>query len=79
MFGKNAKLTQLEILQNCSASAVSLIRSTIEQLLATNEAIDAEHASNDAAIAQLSATNASLDTLKADNAKIITNFQTLLS
>lgn len=43
-------LTPLEALQNRSANAVSVIRSTIDQLKATNDAIDAEHASNDSAI-----------------------------
>lgn len=79
MFGKKTNPTQLEILQNRSASAVSLIRTTIAQLRETNDAIDAEHASNDAAIAALSATNTSLDALKADNAKVIANFESLLS
>lgn len=80
LFKKNVPtITPLESLQNRSASAVSLIRSTVEQLRATNEAIDAEHANNDSAIAQLTETNSSLDTLKADNIKIIANFENLLS
>ncbi len=79
-FKKNtATKTALETLQTRSANAVSLIRSTIEQLRATNDAIDAEHNNNDSAIAQLTATNNSLDTLKADNIKIIANFESLLS
>lgn len=73
------KKTQLETLQARSANAVSLIRSTIDQLKATNEAIDAEHASNDNKIVALSATNTSLDTLKRDNEKVIANFENLLS
>lgn len=72
-------MTPLESLQARSASAVSLIRSTIAQLRATNEAIDAEHVSNDNKIVELTATNASLDTLKNDNLKVITNFENLLS
>ena len=73
------KKTSLETLQTRSANAVSLIRSTIEQLRATNEAIDQEHTSNDDKIAALNTTNASLDTLKADNIKVIANFESLLS
>lgn len=73
------KKTSLETLQARSANAVSLIRSTIEQLRATNEAIDQEHTSNDDKIAALNTTNASLDILKADNIKVIANFESLLS
>lgn len=73
------KKTQLETLQAQSASAVSLIRSTIDQLKATNDAIDAEHTANDSRIAALNTTNSSLETLKADNAKVIANFENLLS
>lgn len=73
------KKTQLETLQARSANAVSLIRSTIDQLKATNEAIDAEHTANDSRIAALNTTNTSLETLKADNAKVIANFENLLS
>ena len=72
-------ITPLESLQIRSANAVSLIRSTIDQLKATNEAIDAEHASNDSKIVALSATNTSLDALKHDNEKVIANFENLLS
>lgn len=73
------KLTPLETLQNRSANAVSVIRSTIDQLRATNDAIDVEHASNDAAIVQLNTTNAALESLKSDNAKVIANFENLLN
>lgn len=76
---KKKTATALETLQARSANAVSLIRTTIEQLKATNDAIDQEHASNDNKIAVLNTTNASLDTLKADNAKVIANFENLLS
>lgn len=76
---KQPKVTPLESLQNRSANAVSLIRSTIDQLKATNDAIDAEHASNDSAIVALNTTNGALEQLKADNAKVITNFENLLS
>lgn len=76
---KKKTATALETLQARSANAVSLIRSTIEQLRATNEAIDQEHAVNESKIAALNTTNASLDTLKADNAKVIANFENLLS
>lgn len=76
---KKKTISALENLQARSANAVSLIRSTIEQLKATNEAIDQEHASNDSKIAALNTTNTSLDTLKADNAKVIANFENLLS
>lgn len=73
------KKTQLETLQARSANAVSLIRTTIDQLKATNEAIDAEHTANNSRIAALNTTNSSLETLKADNAKVIANFENLLS
>lgn len=73
------KKTQLETLQARSTNAVSLIRTTIDQLKATNEAIDAEHTANDSRIAALNTTNSSLETLKADNAKVIANFENLLS
>ena len=73
------KLTPLETLQNRSANAVSVIRSTIDQLKATNDAIDAEHASNDSAIVALNATNGALEALKADNTKVIANFENLLN
>lgn len=73
------KLTPLETLQNRSANAVSVIRSTIDQLKATNDAIDAEHASNDSAIVALNETNGALEALKADNAKVIANFENLLN
>lgn len=76
---KKKTATALETLQARSANAVSLIRTTIEQLKATNDAIDQEHASNDNKIEALNTTNASLDTLKADNAKVIANFENLLS
>ena len=79
LFSKKPTVTRLEALQNQSASAVSLIRSTIDQLKVTNEAIDAEHASNDSKIVALSATNTSLDALKHDNEKVIANFENLLS
>lgn len=76
---KTPTITPLESLQNRSASAVSVIRSTIDQLKATNEAIDQEHANNDSAIVKLNVTNSALETLKADNAKVIANFENLLS
>lgn len=76
---KTPTITPLESLQNRSASAVSVIRSTIDQLKATNKAIDQEHANNDSAFVKLNATNSALETLKADNAKVIANFENLLS
>jgi hypothetical protein len=76
---KTTQLTPLESLQQRSANAVSLIRSTIASLRDTNEAIDNEHASNVSKISALTATNASLDVLKADNEKVIANFEKLLS
>ena len=80
LFKKNVPtVTPLESLQNRSASAVSLIRSTIDQLKATNDAIDQEHANNDSAIVKLNTTNEALETLKSDNAKVIANFESLLS
>lgn len=80
LFKKNVTApTPLEVLQQRSANAVSLIRTTIDQLRETNNAIAAERANNDAMIAALSATNESLDGLKGDNEKIIANFEGLLS
>ena len=80
LFKKNVTApTPLEVLQQRSANAVSLIRTTIDQLKETNNAIAAERASNDAMIAALSATNVSLDGLKGENEKIIANFEGLLS
>jgi hypothetical protein len=76
---KTTQLTPLESLQQRSAIAVSLIRSTITSLRDTNEAIDSEHASNVSKISALTPTNASLDALKADNEKVIANFEKLLS
>lgn len=80
LFKKNVTApTPLEVLQQRSANAVSLIRTTIDQLKETNNAIAVERANNDTMIAALSATNASLDGLKGDNEKIIANFEGLLS
>ena len=79
-FKKNSPMpTPLEVLQQRSANAVSLIRTTIDQLKETNSAIATERANNDAMIAALSATNTSLDGLKGENEKIIANFENLLS
>ena len=72
-------LTPFELLQTRSANAVSIIRNTINELRGANEAIDVEHQKNEEQIARLTETNTSLDTLKGDNAKIITNFENLLS
>ena len=55
------------------------MKRTLDQLKAINEAIDAEHTANDSRIAALNTTNSSLETLKADNAKVIANFENLLS
>ena len=71
--------TPLESLQDRSANAVSFLRTTIEELKATNAEIDAEHANNNSAIAKLTATNESLDTLKLENIKVIASFEGLLS
>ena len=80
LFKKNVTApTPLEVLQQRSTNAVSLIRTTIDQLKETNNAIAVERANNDAMIAALSATNESLDGLKGDNEKIIANFEGLLS
>lgn len=80
LFKKKSPMpTPLEVLQQRSANAVSLIRTTIDQLRETNNAIATEHANNDAMISVLSATNASLDGLKSENEKIIANFEGLLS
>ena len=80
LFKKNSSMpTPLEVLQQRSANAVSLIRTTIDQLRETNNAIATERANNDAMISALSTTNASLDGLKGENEKIIANFENLLS
>lgn len=76
---KQPTLTPLESLQNRSATAVSVIRSTVDSLRTTNVDIDTEHASNDAAIVALNATNDALESLKADNEKVIANFESLMN
>lgn len=49
LFKKNVTApTPLEVLQQRSANAVSLIRTTIDQLKETNNAIAVERANNDA-------------------------------
>jgi hypothetical protein len=78
-FGRNKKMTRLEMLQQKSANAVSLIRSTITSLRETNEAIDDEQVRNVNRIAALTATNSSLEALRTDNEKVIANFEKLLS
>lgn len=76
---RKKKLSRLEMLQQKSTNAVSLIRSTIASLRETNEAIDDEHIRNENRIAALAQTNSSLDVLRADNEKVIANFEKLLS
>lgn len=71
--------TALETLQEKSANAVGVIRTTIEGLKNANNEIDAEHEANVKRIATLTDTNASLEELKAGNSKVISNFESLLA
>ena len=81
MFKKTTVTTPsvLETLQAESQSAVSVLLDTIAQLKATNSAIEVEHANNESRIVKLNETNSALDALKGNNAKIIANFEKLLS
>jgi hypothetical protein len=71
--------TVLETLQVESQNAVSVLLDTIAQLKATNSAIEVEYANNESRIVKLNETNSALDALKGNNAKIISNFEKLLS
>ena len=71
--------TALEALQQKSANAVNIIRTTIEELKAANSEIVEERERNVEKIASLQSTNSSLDNLKIGNEKIIANFEALLS
>jgi hypothetical protein len=71
--------TVLETLQIESQNAISVLLDTIAQLEATNNAIEVEYANNESRIVKLNETNNALDALKGNNAKIISNFEKLLS
>ncbi len=69
----------LETLQQKSANAVNIIRTTIDELKAANSEIVKECDRNIAKIENLRSTNSSLDELQTSNEKIIANFEALLS
>lgn len=69
----------LETLQQKSANAVNIIRTTIDELKAANSEITEESRRNIEKIASLQSTNSSLDELRTGNEKIIANFEALLS
>lgn len=71
--------TTLETLQQKSANAVNIIRTTIDELKAANSEIAEERERNVEKIASLQSTNGSLDELRTGNEKIIANFEALLS
>ena len=76
---KTQSKSTLELLQERSANAVSLIRSTINELKTANDDIVNAKASNLAQIAVLQSTNTSLDALQHDNERVISNFEALLN
>lgn len=76
---KKQTKTTLELLQERSSNAVSLIRSTINELKGANSDIATAKESNLAQITALQATNSSLDTLQKDNERVISNFEALLT
>jgi len=71
--------TALETLQQKSANAVNIIRTTIDELKAANSEIAEECERNVEKIASLQSTNGSLGELRTGNEKIIANFEALLS
>lgn len=71
--------TTLEALQQKSANAVNIIRTTIDELKTANSEIAEECERNVEKIASLQSTNGSLDELRTGNEKIIANFEALLS
>lgn len=75
----NKSRTTLETLQQKSANAVNIIRTTIDELKAANSEIAEECGRNVEKIASLQSTNGSLDELRTGNEKIIANFEALLS
>ncbi len=75
----NKSQTALETLQQKSANAVNIIRTTIDELKAANSEIAQECGRNVEKIASLQSTNGSLDELRTGNEKIIANFEALLS
>lgn len=75
----NKSQTALETLQQKSANAVNIIRTTIDELKAANSEIAEECGRNVEKIASLQSTNGSLDELRTGNEKIIANFEALLS
>lgn len=71
--------TKVEELTKASQDAISSVRRMIQSLKDTNVKIAEEQSANDDKIAQIQLDNQSLDSLKSDNAKIISNFEALLS
>lgn len=76
---KKQQKTTLELLQERSSNAVSLIRSTINELKSANTDIATAREKNLAQISFLQNTNMSLDSLQNDNERVISNFEALLN
>lgn len=73
-----AKQKELEALQVESNSALDVVTSTINQLLAVNEKIEANMSEIAEAKAKLQATEEGLNTTKEHNSKIINKFRALI-
>lgn len=67
------------MLQEKSANAVGIIRSTIEQLQSANDEVAVETERNNMKIKELETTNKALNELANSNSKIVKNFEALLS
>lgn len=76
---KQVTKTPLEVLQEKSANAVGIIRSTIEQLQSANDEVAVETERNNTKIKELETTNKALNELANSNSKIVKNFEALLS
>lgn len=76
---KQVTKTPLEVLQEKSANAVGIIRSTIEQLQSANDEVAVETERNNMKIKELETTNKALNELANSNSKIVKNFEALLS
>lgn len=72
------KQKELEVLQAESSSALDVVTSTINQLLAVNEKIEANMSEIAEAKAKLAVTEEGLNTTKERNSKIIGKFKALI-
>jgi predicted nucleic acid-binding Zn-ribbon protein len=73
-----AKQKELEVLQAESNSALDVVISTINQLLAVNEKIEANMSEIAEAKTKLAVTEEGLNTTKEHNSKIISKFRALI-